>query len=205
MQGSPGCMFNAVSSACHFAVGTMIRFRFLHTPTWELSSAASLAQPFRAAMAFSQRRCKTHVQKVGVNVSVLSIQHVSVLPVCSRLPLLGKQSHSVLLRGMGTPASENIVFVDFLNVLVLDLVVQCFSICWFCYYVCEDLWVEHMWRMLQGVSSVRPLSVLATVSSGLRHICVPSKDPHGSSLQQLHLHNMPSCEDLRGVCWQQLI
>ena len=66
---------------------------------------------------------------------------------------------------------------------------------------CEDLSVEHMWRMLQGVSSVRPmrpLSVLATVSSGLRHICVPSKDPHGSSLQQLHLHN------LSGQPWHSL-
>ena len=57
-------------SSCHVSVGTMTRLRLLQfRPTWQFPSAASLAQPFRATMAFSQSDGSSHFHKDGVNVS----------------------------------------------------------------------------------------------------------------------------------------
>ena len=57
-------------SSCHFAVWTPTRLRLLHRPAWEFSSAASLAQPLRAAIAFSQSDGSSHLHKDGVDLSI---------------------------------------------------------------------------------------------------------------------------------------
>ena len=71
MRGSPRCMLAAANlSSCHFAVWTPTRLRLLHRPAWEFSSAASLAQPLRAAIAFSQSDGSSHLHKDGVDLSI---------------------------------------------------------------------------------------------------------------------------------------
>ena len=53
------------------------------------------------------------------------------------------------------------------------------------------LWVGALRKDPWSVSSVRLLSVLATLLLVLWHVCVFSNlDPHGSSLRQLHSHNL---------------
>ena len=108
VEDAPKCIFSAApSTSHHFAVGTMTRPRLFHRPTWEFSSAVSLAKPLRAATAFSRSDSSSHFPKDGVN---LSIQLMLVPPACSEQLLLRKP-HLVVLRGTGFAAAESIVLL----------------------------------------------------------------------------------------------
>ena len=90
-EDAPKCIFSAApSTSHHFAVGTMTRPRLLHRPTWEFSSAVSLAKPLRAATAFSRSDSGSHFHKDGVSLSILSIQLMLVPPAMAFFQSGGK-------------------------------------------------------------------------------------------------------------------
>ena len=93
MRGSPKCIFSAARfSSCHFAVGTVTRLRVLQKSTSAFSSTASLAQPFRATMAFSRGDGSSHFHKAGVDLSIQQLVMPPagacwrrlLLPLCAR-------------------------------------------------------------------------------------------------------------------------
>ena len=72
VEDAPRFVFSlAPFSSCHCVVWTQTHLRPLQRSTWEFSSAASLAQPFRAAMAFSRSGCSSHSHRDGALLVVM--------------------------------------------------------------------------------------------------------------------------------------
>ena len=124
VQGSPKVYLQCGSfQFLHFAVGTVTRLRVPHKSTWGVLSTASLAQPFRASMAFSQSGGKTYFHKDGVNVNIQPqfVRSDSARQRRRRSDVLLRKLHPFVVMGRGTSFS-----VADLSIVGVHLVFQCF-------------------------------------------------------------------------------